>query len=152
MNETTQQVLPGDTNPMGTAFGGQIVAWVDLAGAVPAMRHSRSTVVTASIDEMHFISTIRLGDIVVLKAAVNMTGRTSMEVGVRIEAENPRSGKRSHASTAYVTFVAVDENGRPTEIPFIIPESEVEKRRHAEAKERRAKRLAARKRLAAKDG
>lgn len=146
-HETTQQVLPGDTNPLGTAFGGTIVAWVDVAGAVPAMRHARKIVVTASIDEMHFVETIKLGDLVILKASVNFTGRTSMEVGVRVESENPRTGERRHASTAYVTYVALDDFGRPTEVPPILPETDEDKRRWREGRERREHRLLVRERL-----
>ena len=143
-HETTQQVLPGDTNPLGTAFGGTIMAWIDIAGAVAAMRHARSAVVTASIDEMHFIATIKVGDLVILSASVNYSGRTSMEVGVRVESENPRTGERHHTGSCYVTYVAIDESGRPVEVPPVIPESAEEQRRHAEAQERRRHRLAVR--------
>lgn len=143
-HETTQQVLPGDTNPMGTAFGGTIMAWIDIAGAVAAMRHARTTVVTASIDEMHFIATIKLGDLVILSSSVNYAGRTSMEVGVRVDSENPRTGERHHTGSCYVTFVAIDGEGRPVEVPPVIPESEEEKRRFTDAQERRRHRLAAR--------
>ncbi|MBI3892521.1 MAG: acyl-CoA thioesterase [Candidatus Wallbacteria bacterium] len=140
-HETTQQVLPGDTNPLGTAFGGTIMAWIDIAGAVAAMRHARSIVVTASIDEMHFIGRIKLGDLVILSSSVNFAGRTSMEVGVRVDAENPVTGERQHTGSCYVTYVAIDEHGKPIEVPPVIPQSDEEKRRHREAKQRRSHRL-----------
>lgn len=144
-SETTHQVLPGDTNPLGSAFGGTVMGWIDLAGAVSAMRHARSIVVTASIDEVHFLEPVRLGDMVVLKACVNYTGRTSMEVGVRVEAENPVTGKRVHTSTAYLTFVAIDDQGHPRPIPPILPKTDEEKRRHRDACKRREHRLQVRK-------
>ncbi|MBI4872297.1 MAG: acyl-CoA thioesterase [Candidatus Riflebacteria bacterium] len=144
MHEATHLVMPGDTNPHGAAFGGQVVAWIDLAGAVAAMRHARSAVVTAAIDELQFISKIRLGHLVLLKAAVNLAGRTSMEVGVRVDSEDPTTGVRSHACSAYLTFVAVDEAGAPREVPPLMLETDEDRRRCREAEARRAHRLQSR--------
>ena len=143
-------VLPPDTNYHGTVFGGRILQWIDIAGAIAAQRHTHRKVVTASIDDMHFAVPIRLGDVVVLKAAVNYVHRTSMEVGVRVEREIILSGQRELAATAYLTYVALDDDGRPTTIPPVTPETPEEKRRHADAITRRAFRLARRKALLAR--
>jgi acyl-CoA hydrolase len=138
--EMTQVVLPGDTNPYGNAFGGRLMQWIDIAAAVAAHRHAKSNVVTASIDDLHFLERVRLGDIVVLMASVNWAGRTSMEVGVRILAERPAGGQR-HAATAYLTFVAIDRRGRPRRVPAAIAETAEERRRQADAHRRRERRL-----------
>jgi acyl-CoA hydrolase len=140
--EMTETVLPQHTNAIGTVFGGTIMSWVDIAAAISALRHSRSQVVTASIDAMHFLGPIRLGWIVTLKAAVNFTARTSCEVGVKVTAENPLTGEKFHTATAYLTMVAVDSNGKPVPMPAVKPETPDELRRHAEAQERRKARLA----------
>jgi acyl-CoA hydrolase len=137
----TQVVLPGDANPHGSTFGGRILQWVDLCAAVAAHRHARAAVVTASMDDVHFLLPIAVGDIVVLQAQVNYAGRTSMEVGVRVMAEDVRSGRRRHAVTAYVTFVAVDQAGRPKPVPPLAPQTDDDRRRLAAAQERRARRL-----------
>lgn len=139
--EMTQLVQPPDTNYHGTVFGGRLVQWIDIAAAVAAQRHSRRKVVTASIDDLHFGVPIRLGDIVVLKAAVNYTHRTSMEVGVRVEREDPATGERVVASRAYLTFVGLDEAGGPAPVPPVRPESEAERRRFENAQTRRRFRL-----------
>ena len=139
--EATHFVQPADTNSLGTIFGGSIMAWIDLAAAVCASRHTRRICVTASMDELHFLHPVYLGDIVTLKASVNVTHTTSLEVGVRVEAENPRTGVIKHTAAAYLTFVALDEKGKPTPVPPVIPETEVEKRRFREGKERRMHRL-----------
>ena len=115
--------------------------WVDIAASIVAARHARKVVVTASMDELHFISPVKLGQIVVLKASVNCTHRSSMEIGVRIEAEDPLTGTRSHTSSAYLTFVALDDAGRPTEVPPVVPETNEEKRRFKEGQERREARI-----------
>ncbi len=135
--EVTHLVLPSHANALGTIFGGQLMSWVDLAAAIAASRHSHRICVTASMDQLDFLHPIRVGDIVNLKASVNCVGTTSMEVGVRVESEGTRSGKRTYAATSYLTFVAVDEKCRPVKIPQIQPETEEEKRRYEEAKKRR---------------
>ena len=135
------QMLPVDANPMGNVHGGTILKLVDLAAAVSAMRHARTTVVTASIDRMDFYHPVYVGNLVSLKSSVNYAGTTSMEVGVRIEAEDLKSGKITHTGSSYLTYVAIDDNGNPLEIPDVIPESPKEKRRWREAKVRRAERL-----------
>jgi acyl-CoA hydrolase len=137
----TEMVLPSDTNAIGTIFGGRIMAWIDIAAAIAAGRHSRRVVVTASIDALHFKAPVKLGYYVHIKATVNYVSRTSMEVGVRIESENPFTGERVHTATAYTTFVALDDHGRPTSAPPILPETPEEKRRYEEAKKRRAARV-----------
>ena len=134
-------MLPEDANNLGNVFGGAIMALVDKTAAVAAIRHARSNCVTASIDRVDFREPIHLGDLVVLKASVNYVGRTSMEVGVRVEAEELVSGVRRHTNSCYLTFVAVDEQGRPREVPGLVPETDAEKRRYAAAIERRRRRL-----------
>lgn len=148
--EFTHLVLPSDTNALGTIFGGRIMEWTDIAAAVVASRHCRKVAVTASMDALHFISPIRLGDIVILKAAVNFTATTSMEIGVRIECENPLSGERRHTASAYLTFVALDDAGRPTAVPAVTPETPEEKRRFQEGQKRREDRIQWKSRLKAK--
>jgi acyl-CoA hydrolase len=115
--------------------------WIDIAGAVVATRHCRRVAVTASVDALHFISPLRLGDIVILKAAVNYVHNTSMEIGVRIEAEDPRTGDRRHTVSAYSTFVAIDESGRPTPVPALACNSSEEKRRFEDGQQRREERM-----------
>ena len=117
------------------------MAWIDVAAAMAATRHARRAVVTASIDALHFVAPIRLGQFVHIKASVNFTGKTSMEVGVRVDAEDPLTGNFTHTSTAYTTFVALDEHGHPTGVPPLLTESADEKRRYEEAKLRRAARM-----------
>jgi len=138
----TESVLPGDGNPVGTAFGGRIAQWIDVAAAIACQRHCRERVVTASMDDLHFVRPIRVGMIVELRAQVNAVFRTSMEAGVRIESEDPLSGDRQHVCTAYLTFVAQDEHGRPVQIPALELESDEDRRRASDAGERRALRLA----------
>jgi acyl-CoA hydrolase len=134
-------MLPEDANNLGNVFGGAIMALVDKTAAVAAIRHARSNCVTASIDRVDFREPIHLGDLVVLKASVNYVGRSSMEIGVRVEAEELVSGVRRHTNSCYLTFVAVDARGCPREVPALVPESEAELRRYAAAKERRRRRL-----------
>jgi acyl-CoA hydrolase len=137
----TELVLPTHTNALGSIFGGVVMSWIDIAAAISAQRHSRKQVVTASIDALHFVAPVYKGWIVNLIASVNYTARSSMEVGVRVDAENPKTGERFHTATAYLTFVAVDENLKPTQIEPIVPQSEDEKRRYNRAQERRRIRL-----------
>lgn len=134
--EFTHLVLPPDTNALGTIFGGRIMEWVDIAGSIVSSRHCRKVVVTASMDALHFLAPVKVGDIVILKASVNFAHRTSMEIGVRIESESPLTGERRHTSSAYLTFVGLDDLGRPTEVPPVLPVTEDEKRRFAEGKVR----------------
>ncbi|HMA25231.1 MAG: acyl-CoA thioesterase [Gemmatimonas sp.] len=114
---------------------------MDKCAAIAALRHSRTTVVTASIDRVDFREPIHLGDLVVMRASVNYVGRTSMEVGVRVEAEDLLTGDRRHTNSCYLTFVAVDRNGRPIEVPDLIPQTDDELRRHAAAGQRRRRRI-----------
>ncbi|HEX4924032.1 MAG TPA: acyl-CoA thioesterase [Bdellovibrionales bacterium] len=137
----TELVLPTHTNSLGTIFGGVVMSWIDIAAAIAAQRHARKAVVTASIDALNFVAPIKSGWVVNLKASVNYVSRSSMEVGVRVEAENPISGERFHTVTAYLTFVALDSMSHPVEIPKVLPESADEKRRYERAQKRREQRL-----------
>lgn len=139
--EMTQIVLPPYTNAHGTIFGGQVAAWIDMCGAIAAQRFCRLHVVTASIDELHFHHAIQRGHIVILRASVNAAWKHSIEVGVRVEGEDPLTGARTHTSSAYCTFVALDEAGNPTTVPRLRAETEDEIRRAGEAEARRALRL-----------
>ncbi|MCJ8275426.1 MAG: acyl-CoA thioesterase [Bdellovibrionales bacterium] len=137
----TELVLPSHTNSMGTIFGGTVMSWVDIAGAICAQRHSQRQVVTAHIDELQFVAPVYKGWVVNLKASVNFTGKSSMEVGVRVDAENPITNEVFHTASAYLTFVALDSHGKPTEISPVDPQTEDEKRRYEAAKARREHRL-----------
>lgn len=130
-----------DSNLAGNVHGGVVMKLVDTACGLAAARHAGGRVVTASMDEMSFIEPVMLGDLVTLKASVTDVGRTSMEVGVRVEAENFRTGRRVHTSTAYLVFVALDAEGRPRPVPPLVPETEAERRRQRAAKIRREARL-----------
>src|ERR1700687_1360195 len=142
-SEMTEIVLPAQTNPLGKLLGGQVMHLVDMAGALAAHRHSNSYVVTASVDYIDFRNAVNLGEIVNLKSQVNRVFRTSMEVGVEVYSENAMTGERKHTTTAYVTFVAVDEHTRmPKPVPRLILRTAEERRRFAEAAERRETRLA----------
>jgi acyl-CoA hydrolase len=138
-------MLPQHSNNLGLVFGGVILGMMDMASAVSAIRHARTTCVTASVDRVDFREPIHLGDLVIMKCSVNYVGRTSMEVGVRVEAEDLQTGNRRHTNSCYLTFVAIDRNGRPVEVPKLIPETEVEVRRYEAAKARRQRRLEERK-------
>jgi acyl-CoA hydrolase len=140
--EMTQIVLPGHTNQLGTIFGGQLMAWIDIAGSIASARHAQHVCVTASIDALHFVAPVQLGQHVRILACVNFTGRTSMEVGARIDSEEPTTGERSHVATAYMTFVAVDDQKNPRPVPPVVPETDDEKRRYRAAELRRESRLA----------
>jgi acyl-CoA hydrolase len=139
--EMTEIVNPEDTNPLGTIFGGRVMALIDKAGAVASMRHCRTTTVTASVDRVDFLGPIRLGMIVVLLASVNQAFRTSLEVGVKVLAEDPRTGERRHTCTSYLTYVALGDDGRPTPVPPLLPRTEEERRRARQAEARRRARL-----------
>lgn len=142
--ETTHLVLPGQANALGSVFGGEVCGWIDLACAVAGMRHCRRPVVTASMDDLHFHAAIRVGHVAVVQAQVNAVFRTSMEIGALVWGEDPYSGERRHTSTAYLTFVALDPSGKPTELPPLILESDEERQRALEAQHRRQARLARR--------
>ena len=137
----TQLVLPIHTNSLDTVFGGTVMSWIDVAAAISAQRHSNSEVVTASIDQLNFIAPIKKGWVVNLKASVNFVSRTSMEVGVRVDAENPKTSEYFHTASAYLTFVAVGTDGRPIEVPSLSIVSDIEKRRFFAAEMRRKQRL-----------
>jgi len=138
--------MPQDANNLGHIFGGVILSMMDKTAAIAAFRHSRASVVTASIDRVDFREPIHLGDLVVMQASVNYVGRTSMEVGVRVEAEELLTGRRRHTNSCYLTFVAVDKKGHPIEVPELVPETPEEQRRYEAARERRARRLEERER------
>ncbi|HEY8001749.1 MAG: acyl-CoA thioesterase [Vicinamibacteria bacterium] len=133
-----------DANTAGFVHGGMVMKTCDEAAAIAAIRHSGCRVVTAGMDRMTFTEPVHVGELLTCLATVNAAWRTSIEVGVRVEAENPRTGERRHTSTAYVTMVALDDQGRPTPVPGVIAETEDEKRRLREAELRRANRLAER--------
>lgn len=141
----TQLVLPSHTNSLDTIFGGTVMSWIDIAAAIAAQRHSNKAVVTASIDQLNFIAPIKKGWVVNLKASVNYTSRTSMEIGVKVEAENPITSELFHTASAYLTFVALGSDGKPSSVPALDLENDIEKRRFAAAQKRREQRLAQRK-------
>jgi acyl-CoA hydrolase len=134
-------VLPDDANPLGNILGGKVMHLIDIAGAVAAHRHSHRHVVTVSVDSLDFVRPIRVGQIILLQAQVNRAFHTSMEVGVRVYLEDYISGERHQTSSAFVTYVAVNEDGQPTAVPPVVPRTAEEKRRYREALERRRHRL-----------
>lgn len=136
------QMNPGDANPSGNVHGGTIMKMVDTAAGVCATRHCRQRVVTAWMDSMSFIHPVYVGDVVTVCASVNDVGNTSLEVGVKVVAENIRTGEQRHTSSAYLVFVSLDEDGRPAPVPPLIVETEEERRRQAHAKIRRESRRA----------
>jgi acyl-CoA hydrolase len=138
----TELVLPNDANVHGSVLGGRVMHLIDICAAIAANRHSGSGVVTAAVDGIEFLHPVAVGQILVLKASVNLAASTSMEVGVKVWSEDPRRGGRCHTSSAYLTFVAVDASGRPVPVPAVLPETEEERRRHGDAVRRRAQRLA----------
>jgi acyl-CoA hydrolase len=144
-------MLPEDANPAGNVHGGVIMKHIDMTGGVVAMRHSRSNVVTASIDSLIFHYPVFVGDLVTLRASLNMVARSSMEIGVRVETENLYTGEKRHTASAYLTFVALDRNGRPSQVPPLILETDDEQRRNRQAAARREIRLAEKKRMAAEN-
>ncbi|GDX83474.1 acyl-CoA thioesterase [Deltaproteobacteria bacterium] len=139
--EMTQLVLPEHTNAMGTIFGGQVAAWIDVCGAIAAQRFCRKQVVTASIDELVFHNPIQRGHIAIFRASVNAAWTHSMEVGVRVEGEDPLTGVRTSTSTAYLTFVALEADGSRSPVPTLLVEGDDEARRRDAANNRRAIRL-----------
>ncbi len=135
------QMLPSDANPMGNVHGGTILKMVDVAAGVTALRHARMNTVTASIDRMDFYNPVYVGNLLTLKASVNYVGKTSMEIGVRIEAEDLKTGNVTHTGSCYLTYVALGENGKPTLVPDVVPQTLEEKRRWEAGKKRREERL-----------
>jgi acyl-CoA hydrolase len=143
-SEMTELVLPNDTNPLHGLLGGRLMHWMDVAAAMAAHRHSRNYVVTASVDHLDFVSSARVGNFIVLRSSVNRAFHTSMEVGVKVWTEDYLRNSRTHVSSAYLTFVAVDKAGHPQPVPPVIPETPEEKRRYEDAGRRREHRLAER--------
>ena len=139
--QMTELIHPNHMNALGTAFGGVIMSWIDIAGAISASRYCSKNVVTASIDDVHFLAPVHKGDIVCLNAQVNYTHKTSMEVGVSVTAENIKKQDKRHTVTAYLTFVALDENYKPTAVPPLKLETKEEKTRFKQAQTRREWRL-----------
>jgi acyl-CoA hydrolase len=136
-SEKTEIILPNDTNTLGNLLGGRLMHFIDVTGALAAFRHSRSYVVTAAMDHIDFIRPVHLGDLVTLRSSVNRAFTTSMEVGVKVWAENTRTGEVAHVASAYLVFVAIDEHGRLQRVPQLLPETPDEIRRHADALRRR---------------
>ena len=136
-SEMVEIVLPNDANPLNALLGGRLMHWIDLAGAMAAHRHSRSYVVTASVDHIDFLVPVPVGSLVVLRSSVNRVFRTSMEVGVKVFVEDYIQGKREHVASAYLTFVAVDGKGGRIRVAPVIPETEEQKRRFEDAGRRR---------------
>jgi uncharacterized protein (TIGR00369 family) len=134
-------MLPQHANPLGNVHGGVIMRLVDEAAGLCAMRHAQRPAVTIAIDSMTFYSPVRVGELVTLNASLNWVGHTSMEVGVRVVAENPLTGERTHTNSAYLVFVALDDEGHPIKVPSLILETDEERRRWAEAEARQQRRL-----------
>ena len=139
--EMTQIVLPNDTNPLGNLLGGTLMHWIDIAAAMVASRHSNMTVATVSVDNIEFKHPIKMGELVVLKAKLIFTGTSSMVVCVKTYGENVRTGDIIEANRAYLTFVALDDNCKPTKVPRIILETDEEREAYKKAEEKRNKRL-----------
>jgi acyl-CoA hydrolase len=139
--ETAQVVLPGHTNALGTLFGGVVMQWIDVTASIAAARHACGPVVTASMDRLHFLRPVHLEEFVIVKAEVSFAANTSMEVEVGVFSENPWTGERSSTTHALLTFVAIDEQGRPRPVPKLVTKTAGEKRRYAQAARRRSDRL-----------
>lgn len=139
--EMREMVMPQHSNPRGTVFGGQIMAWIDIAASMVASRHSGEHVVTAEVDSVSFLAPVLVGETVRILAACNFAGRTSMEIGVKVIRENPWTGECEHTTSAYLTFVALTKDGKPKEVPQVVPENEEDKRRLENAKLRRKNRM-----------
>jgi len=141
-SEMTEIILPNDTNTLGNLLGGRLMHFIDLTGAMAAYRHTRTFIVTAAMDHIDFIQPVHLGNLVTLKSSVNRAFTTSMEVGVKVWAENTQTGVHRHVASAYLVFVAIDKDGRRLKVPELIPETADEIRRHADALLRREHREA----------
>lgn len=143
-SEYSELAMPNDANTFGFLLGGKVMHLVDLAGAIAAIRHARTPVVTASVDHMNFLHPVHIGQLVTLRASVNRVFRTSMEVGVKVLVEDLLTGELKHTSSAYLTFVSLDKEGNRHVIPPVIPETDMEKRRYEAAGQRREYRMALR--------
>lgn len=137
----SQQTNPSDANPLGNVHGGHVMKLVDEAGGLAAIRHARRPCVTVAIDSMTFLSPVRVGQLLTLHSSVNWVGKTSIEVGIRVEAENPVTGEITHTNSAYAVYVALDDNGRPTSVPPLMLETDEERRHWEEAEARQQIRL-----------
>ena len=133
-------VLPNDTNLLGNVLGGRVMHLMDMCAAMSAYKHARTAVVTASVDRLDFLAPAKMGEIMILRSSINYSGKSSMEVGVRIESENPKTGDIYHTSSAYLTFVSLNDNGKPQRVDNIIPENDIEIRRFNEGKIRHEER------------
>ena len=136
----SRRMHPQTANPGGNVFGGEILAQCDEAAGIAASRHARMRVATAAIDAMQFLAPAHIGEVLTCKASVNATFGTSLEVGVRVEAEDPMTGEARHTNSAYFVMVGLDEDGTPAEVPEVAPQTEDERRRHGAAQERQAAR------------
>jgi acyl-CoA hydrolase len=136
-SERAEIIFPGDANPLGNLFGGRLMQFIDLCGAMAASRHSRAIPVTVSMDHLDFVAPVKVGDILILKASVNRAFNTSMEIGVKAMVEDVYEQTLRHVSSAYLTFVALDHAGSRVAVPAIIPETEHQKRRYEDAGRRR---------------
>jgi acyl-CoA hydrolase len=141
-SEMTEIILPNDTNTLGNLLGGRLMHFIDLTGAMAAYRHSRTNVVTAAMDHIDFIRPVHLGDLLTLRSSINRAFSTSMEVGVKVWAENTRTGSVAHVASAYLVFVAIDDQGRRQRVPEAVPETADEQRRYEGALRRRENRQA----------
>ncbi len=139
--ELSQQMMPSDANPLGNVHGGHIMKLIDEAGGIAAMRHARRPVVTITMDSVSFLSPVRVGQLLTLCGSVNWVGKTSLEVGVRVEAENPITGEITHTNSAYAVYVALDDLGKPCSVPPMILETDEDRRRWEEAQARQRIRL-----------
>ena len=148
-SEYLELALPNDANGLGNVLGGKVMHLVDLAAAMAGMRHARKPIVTASVDSLHFLHPVHIGELIILRSSVNRVFRSSMEIGVKVMTEQLLTGECLHTCSAYLTFVAIDQEGRAIAIPPVIPETDDEKRRYRQAGERREYRLTMRNRLKA---
>jgi acyl-CoA hydrolase len=151
-SEYSELALPNDANGLGNVLGGKVMHLVDLAAAMAAIRHARRPVVTLSVDSLRFLHPVHIGELIVLRSSVNRVFRTSMEVGVKVTTENLMTGTLRHTCSAYLTFVALDEDRMPAPVPPVIPETDEERRRYREAGERREYRLEIRNRAKSGSG
>jgi acyl-CoA hydrolase len=145
--EMVQLVLPNDCNQLGTLFGGRLMEWIDIVASITAMKHAQRVCVTVSLDSLNFFLPIRLGEVVILKGSVNRVFRTSMEIGVKVQSENLKTGEVKHANSAYLTFVGIDESAKPVPVLPVVPETSDEIRRWEAALLRRKRRLKLNRRL-----
>jgi len=139
--EMTEMVLPNDANGLGNLLGGRLMHWIDITGAIVASRHSSRTVVTVAVDSLDFKEPIKVGELVILRGKITWSGRTSMEVAVDVYGENLKTGQRRLTNEAYLTFVALDDNGHPTPVPCVMPETSEERQAFEQAINRREERL-----------